>query len=95
MNKKLIRLEKGTVEGYQIDLENAPLLLILAKKGFIMCGYLNIETANTLGDIAGKVTGVKTFQDMLEAKIVELSQKATQAGFREGMSARTFLNELL
>ncbi len=95
MKEELIKLEKGMAIGYCIDLGNAPLLLIQAKKGFVMCGYLNIEAANKLGDVAGKVTGVNTFQDVLEAKIVEMSQKAKQAGFIEGMSARAFLNELL
>lgn len=95
MKEELIYLEKGLVTGYRIDLGNAPLLLIQANKGFVMCGYLNIKAANKLGDVAGKVTGVNTFQDVLEAKIVEMSQKAKQAGFTEGMSARTFLNELL
>lgn len=95
MKEELIKLEKGMAIGYCIDLGNAPLLLIQAKKGFVMCGYLNIEAANKLGDVAGKVTGVNTFQDVLEAKIVAMSQKAKQAGFIEGMSARAFLNELL
>ncbi len=95
MEKELIHLEKGNVTGYHIDLGNAPLLLIQATKGFVMCGYLNMETANKLGDVAGKITGVNTFKDALEAKIIELSQKAKQAGFTEGMPARTFLNELL
>jgi len=95
MKEELINLEKGIVTGYCIDLANAPLLIIQAKKGFVMCGYLNIQTANKLGDVAGKVTRVKTFQDMLEAKIVELSENAKKLGLTEGMQARTFLNTLL
>lgn len=95
MDKQHIRIEKGMVTGYTIDLGNSPLLVIKAKKGYIMCGYLNIQTANMLGDIAGKVTGVRTIQDMLKQTIVEASEKAQQAGLRTAMNARTFLNELL
>lgn len=95
MKEELINLTKGTVIGYCIDLGNAPLLIIQAKKGYVMCGYLNMQAANKLGDIAGKVTGVKTFQEVLNAKIMEVSEKAKQAGLTEGMQTRTFLNELL
>ncbi len=95
MKEELINLTKGMVTGYCIDLGNAPLLILQAKKGYVMCGYLNMQTANKLGDIAGKVTGVKTFQEMLNAKITEASEKAKQAGLTEGMQTRTFLDELL
>jgi uncharacterized protein YunC (DUF1805 family) len=90
-----IILEKGKVTGYYIDLGNAPLIVIQARKGYVMCGYLNIATANKLGDIAGKVTGVKTFEDVLNAPIGEVSENAKKAGLREGMRAQEFLNQLL
>lgn len=59
-----------------------------------MCGYLNMHTANTLGDIAGKATGVNTFLDMLNAPVVEVSEKAKQKGLKEGMLVRDFLEAL-
>jgi uncharacterized protein YunC (DUF1805 family) len=90
-----IILEKGKVIGYYIDLGKSPLILIQAKKGYVMCGYLNIATANKLGDIAGKVTGVKTFEDALKAPIIELSENAKKVGLQEGMNAQDFLNKLL
>ena len=94
MKTQTIILEKGKVTGYCIDLGNAPLLLIQARKGFVMCGYLDMAVANKLGDIAGKVTGVKTFEDVLKATIVDVSENAKKAGLIEGMNARKFLNEL-
>jgi len=90
-----IHLEKGKAIGYHIDLGPAPLILIQTQKGYVMCGYLNMDTANRVGDIAGKVTGVKTFEDVLNAPIVEASEKAKKAGLKEGMTAREFLNSII
>jgi uncharacterized protein YunC (DUF1805 family) len=95
MNEEIIKLERGQVTGYCINLGKAPLLILQAKKGYIMCGYLNMNTANKLGDVAGKVTGVKTFDDMLKATVVEVSENAKKEGLKEGMSTQDFLNNLL
>ena len=95
MKTQTISLEKGEAIGYSIDLGKAPLLLIQAKKGYVMCGYLNMNTANKLGDIAGKVTGVKTFDEVLNADVVEVSENAKLIGLTQGMKVKDFLNALL
>jgi uncharacterized protein YunC (DUF1805 family) len=95
MTTKKIKLEKGQVIGSFIELNNAPLIVLQAKKGYIMCGYLNMNTANKLGDIAGKVTGVKTFEDALDSTIVEASENAKKMGLQEGMKTKEFLNLLM
>ena len=94
LKTETIKLENGKASGYSIDLGNAPLLIIQAKRGFVMCGYLNINAANKLGDIAGKVTGVKTFTDMLDAHLIEVSENAKHRGLHEGMTVKDFLNAL-
>jgi uncharacterized protein YunC (DUF1805 family) len=95
METQTIALEKGKVTGYCIGLGHASLILLQAKKGYVMCGYLNMNAANKFGDIAGKVTGVKTIDEALNASIVELSENAKKAGFKDGINAREFLNTLL
>jgi uncharacterized protein YunC (DUF1805 family) len=92
---QLLFLEHGTAVGLRLTLGKAPLLVVAVKQGFVMCGYLNMETANKLGDCAGRVTGVTTFEALLEAKISMVSNDAKEKGLREGMSAREFLNALL
>ncbi|MCX6661057.1 MAG: DUF1805 domain-containing protein [Euryarchaeota archaeon] len=95
MKEEIIKMGKWHLTGYCIDLGKAPLLILQAKKGYIMCGYLNMNTANKLGDIAGKVTGVKTFDDMLKATVIEVSENAKKEGLTEGMNAQDFLKTLL
>lgn len=95
MQKKIIKLENGKAIGYFINLPSAPLLLIKTQKGYVMCGYLNMTVSNKLGDIAGKVTAVTSFEDVLHAKVIEISEKAVSHGFKLGMTGKEFLNKLL
>ena len=95
MIEKKLKLDNGQITGYHIDLGKAPLIILQAQKGYIMCGYLNMNTANKLGDIAGKVTGVKTFEDALHATVIEVSDQAKKEGLTEGITALVFLKKLL
>ena len=90
----MIELDNDDVVGYRIELDKAPLIVIKARRGYVMCGYLDMKTANKMGDIAGKVTGVDTFEDVIKAQIIELSEKAKKKGFKIGMNAGDFLNKL-
>ncbi|MCX9073563.1 MAG: DUF1805 domain-containing protein [Candidatus Methanoperedens sp.] len=90
-----INLENGSAIGLKMDMEHAPLLVIRAKKGFVMCGYLNIEVANKLGDAAVRVTGVRTFEDVLNAKAVDVSEAAEKLGITAGMNAKEALQMMV
>jgi uncharacterized protein YunC (DUF1805 family) len=82
-----IKLKSGTALGLQWDMEFAPLLVIKAAKGFVMCGYLNIAMADQLGDVAARVRGVRSFDDVLAASVVEVTQAANDLGITIGMPA--------
>ena len=90
-----IKLENGTALGLKMDMEHAPLLVIRAAKGFVMCGYLNMEIANKLGDVAVRVTGVRSFEDVLNANAVDVSEVAKKLGITVGMPARDALVKML
>ncbi len=90
-----IKLENGSALGLKMDMENAPLLVIRAGCGFVMCGYLNMDVANKLGDVAVRVTGVRSFEDVLNAKAVDVSEAARKLGITVGMPAREALNRML
>ncbi|MDP8011450.1 MAG: YunC family protein [Thermoplasmata archaeon] len=89
-----IPLKNEVALGIKIQLDKAPLILIRAKNGYIMCGYLNMDSANKLGDIAGKITGVNDFQEMLEKKVIEISEKAKELGIEPGITGREFLDKI-
>lgn len=89
-----IDLENGTCIGVNFDLQNAPLILIKADKGFVMCGYLNLGAAERVGDVACKVSGVSNFDEALDAKIVELTENAKRIGIQKGMTGREALERM-
>lgn len=76
---------------YSIPTTNTNVLIIGADKGFLACGYININVANKVNDICAIVTGVKTPDDMLDAKVVAVSNAAAKLNVIEGMSGKEAL----
>jgi len=89
-----IKIGSNVALGVNLELPNANLIVIRAKKGYVMCGYLSMETANRLGDIAAKVKGVKNFDELLKAKVVEVSEKAKENDIKEGITGKEALEKM-
>ena len=68
-----------------------PLLVISGKNGVLACGYVNVKTFEKLDEAGAIVTGVSSFEDMLDASIVEASPAAQQLGVTAGMKGRSAL----
>ena len=68
-----------------------PLLVIKGSKGFLGCGYINVETCNKTGEACAIVSGVKTHDEMLDAEIKAVSQEAARLGVRVGMKGEEAL----
>ena len=71
-----------------------PLLLIKGEKGFIMCGYLNLDVAEKLGAAAATVSGVNSFNDVLDAEIKASTSKAMKLGVEPGKVVREVIMKL-
>jgi uncharacterized protein YunC (DUF1805 family) len=71
------------------------LLLMVADKGFVMCGFLNVEAAEKLGVAAAMVSGVKTFEDVLNAQVKAVTTKAKSLGVDVGMKSTEALRHML
>ncbi|MBR3627957.1 MAG: DUF1805 domain-containing protein [Elusimicrobia bacterium] len=95
MIEKEIKIKNTVFKGIELDLcDNSKLLVITGKKGYIMCGYLNINTAQKRNDVACIVTGVKTIEDMLNSKVVALTVKAQSLGINMDMDVNKVLEIL-
>jgi len=78
--------------GVRVDLpDSAPLLVVVAGRGFVMCGFLNVEAAERLGVAAAMVSGVKSFEDVLVASVKAVTSKAEALGVKVGMSGEEAL----
>lgn len=90
----MIKVDKLTVDGktalgLKVDLpESPPFVAIIGEKGFVMCGFLNIDAAERIGVVAAMVSGVKTFDDMLDTEVKAITSKAEMKGIRRGMKGR-------
>jgi uncharacterized protein YunC (DUF1805 family) len=91
MNTRDISLGKKSAVGYQIDLPGAPLLVARGKKGFVMCGYLDVKAADKFGTAAAVVRGVKTVDELMEKTVSDVSEAAAKAGVKSGMTGRQAL----
>jgi uncharacterized protein YunC (DUF1805 family) len=91
METREIPLGKGKALGILVEMGASPLVIVKASGAYVMCGYLNMTAANKLGDVAGRVTGVRTFDDVLAAEVVEVSEEAKRRGAVVGVTGREFL----
>ena len=68
-----------------------PLLLIKGSKGFLGCGYINVEACNKTGEACAIVTAVNNYDAMLSAEVTAVSQEAKKLGVRVGMTGEETL----
>ena len=90
-----LSVHKKNLIGLKVELpDSPPLLMVLAQKGFVMCGFLNIEAAEKLGVAAVKVSGISCFKDLLQAKINAMTSKARKLGVVVGITGADALEML-
>jgi uncharacterized protein YunC (DUF1805 family) len=90
-----VKVDGKSCLGLRADLpDSPPLLLITCEKGFVMCGFLNVEAAEKLGVAAAVVSGVKTFEDVLNGQVKAVTSKAKNFGAEVGMKGSEALKQL-
>jgi len=77
--------------GEHVRTKRANVLMIRATDGFLGCGYFDLGPAERLGEPVAIVTGVKTVESMLDAKVLRASTAARALGVVDGMSGREAL----
>ncbi len=96
INMTPLKIDDKVAVGLRVDLPySPPLLLIVGRTGFIMCGFLNIDAAEKVDVAAAMVSGVKTFDDVLEAGIKAVTSKAKRKGIKVGMKGEEAVKLLL
>jgi len=96
INVAPLKIDDKLAVGLRVDLpDSPPLLLIVGLTGFVMCGFLNMDTAEKLNVAAAMVSGVKTFDDVLEANVRAVTSKAKMKGVKVGMKGKDAVKLLL
>ena len=88
-------IDGNTFQGMKSTLPDLPpLLLVKGEKGFVMCGYLNLEAAERLAAAAAVVSGVNSFTDVLNAEIKAATSKAKELGVEPGKVVKEIISKL-
>jgi uncharacterized protein YunC (DUF1805 family) len=91
-----IQVNDKTATGLKVDLPEspAPLIMIIGSKGLVCCGFINMGAAERLGVAAAMVSGVKTFDDVLNAEVKAATTKAQALGIKVGIRGKDALKLL-
>ncbi len=91
-----LRIDGKTATGLRVNLPNSPpLVMIIGRTGFVMCGFLNMEAAEKLNVTAAMVSGVRNFDDVLESEVKAVTSKAESKGIKVGMKGKDAVKLLL
>jgi uncharacterized protein YunC (DUF1805 family) len=74
--------------------KKAPLVIVKGENGYIMCGYLNIDVANSLGDVAIRVSGVNDINDVLNTTVNSCTDNAKKLGIKPGDNIMDVIDKL-
>lgn len=90
-----ICLDGKVALGFRVELPKTRLLAISTGKGYIMCGALDVALLDArLADrrvVAGRALGVRTFADLLERPLADVTAAARALGVEPGMTGRDAL----
>jgi len=91
-----LKIDDKVAMGLKVELpDSPPILIIIGQTGFVMCSFLNMDTAEKLNVTAAMVSGVKNFDDVLRAEIKAVTSKAKIKGIRIGMKGKEAVKLLL
>ncbi|MCM8796956.1 MAG: DUF1805 domain-containing protein [Candidatus Omnitrophica bacterium] len=88
---KKIRIGDKVVKAIAIRLLRHNFILLWGSRGYVMCGYLNLKTAEKFKDVAVKITGVSTIEEALQARVYACTTPAKKAGIFKGQSIKDVL----
>ena len=90
-----VKVYEKTCLGVKCDLpDSPPLIVVIAEKGFVACGFLNVEVAEKADVAAAVVSGVASFEDVLKAPVKSATSKAKALGVSSGMTGAEALNKM-
>jgi len=88
---KKIKVGRKYIEAISIRLLSKNLILLKGRKGYIMCGYLNLKAAEKFKDVAVKIVGVATIEEALKVSIQSCTSSAKRLGISKGQPVKEIL----
>ena len=91
MEHKKIKIGKKTVEAVLFPLAGKNLIVLRGSRGYVMCGYLNMRSAEKFKDVAVKITGISTIGDALRTTVTSCTSQARKLGIYTGQNIKDAL----
>jgi uncharacterized protein YunC (DUF1805 family) len=88
---KEIKIGSKKIEALAMSLLEKNLIVLRGEKGYVMCGYLNLEAAEKFNEVAVKISGVSTIDDALRTSVHSCSSAATKLGIHPGQPIQEVL----
>ncbi|MGF9714648.1 DUF1805 domain-containing protein [Paenibacillus cisolokensis] len=96
---KPIEVQGQNTIGIEVKLPKTTLLAVTTEKGYIMCGALDVQLLNErLKDrqiIAGRATGVRSLEQLLDAPLESVTFEAKKLGIQPGMKGSEAILRML
>lgn len=94
-----VDVSTGTALGVRIgnpqNPEKATIIVLIGKKGLIVCRNFDIAALEQRGVAAARVQGITSFEEALAAPIESCTAQARQMGVTEGMKGEDALARFL
>ena len=88
---KKLKVGKKYIRALLIPLQTKNFILLRGKKGYVMCGYLNLKVAGKFQDAAVKIAGVSTIEQALKTTVHSLTYPARRLGIYKGQPIKDVL----
>lgn len=90
---------RTAANGLSVTWEKGQFVLVIADKGLVACGIIDLEVAKKFSFAVAIAHGTPekplvTADDLLEAEVSEITPEAEALGVRAGMSGREALDKL-
>lgn len=80
------------IEAFCLRLLEKNLIVLRGRRGYVMCGYLDLAVSEKLGEAAARITGVSTIDEALAAPIQSVTGAAQKLGLSVGQKVSDALS---
>ncbi len=91
IKSRKIKIGSKSVEAILLKLADKNLIVLRGRRGYVMCGYLNLRVAEKFNDAAVKITGVSTIGDALRSSVHSCTRAARVLGIHKSQKIRDVL----
>ena len=93
-NHKRVRTGKKIIEAFSVALQSKNFVLLRGKRGFVMCGYLDLSAAEKFKDAAVVIKGVSSIEEALKTQVFDCTSVAKSLGIFKGQSIKEAISIL-